>query len=243
MADFNLDPGGSYTLRANAKNISTKAGIPWAARLRVVSRLQIGSIDLVSADEVRDFLANESLSFEYPFTVPQKSIGQEGGIGVLLKAPDGSTIGSAMATVASPYPVTFENMRINETLVWADWNYQQVNFYWTVNAAHRIPTVPGVGSVSTRVELFVLSPTKGWVSVMYLFHANENYREAESPRWYYFPAGRSSDMTYNYIYLTDYGCQENNYYPYRFEIQAYDPAGVVGRGMKEGTLFLPRYVP
>lgn len=104
MANFELEPGKSYSLRLYVKNTSQKADIPWEATLRVQAHIAIVGPDtqtftLLNQQEDLLFDADETKECLYPFNVPAEAADYSGQINAFVLIPDGAMLNSESANV------------------------------------------------------------------------------------------------------------------------------------------------
>lgn len=90
--DFVSGPveGGEYMLRAVVTNRSTRAGVPWAASLRVRHVVTAGGQTLKDLTQTPPFTAGEVKNVDAPFIVPVGMGGQLATATVNVLTPDGS---------------------------------------------------------------------------------------------------------------------------------------------------------
>ena len=74
----NLIEGEDYTLRLTVTNTSTKLGTPWEATLWVRAQVATTQVNIFSYSTQEYFLASQTRSFEYPFSVPEGIVGDTG---------------------------------------------------------------------------------------------------------------------------------------------------------------------
>jgi hypothetical protein len=109
LAALDLREGDSYTVVIVTKNTSTKAGVPWPARLTLNVTATAGSTQLIPPNpSAADYAAGAEKTSSFTMPVPLGLGGATGQLAVTFTDPNGVSLGSgSLAISVATLPVVY----------------------------------------------------------------------------------------------------------------------------------------